>query len=441
MLKAALIGFGGISTTHRRGYCNLEKEGKVKLVAAYDINPNAFKTRVAINLGDVSDPVGESIHFYTDLDEMIAKEEIDFVDICIPTYKHRELSEKLLRRGYHVLCEKPMALTSADCAEMIRAAKESGKELMIGLKTISGTYVDNVMWFEVVGSGTIINKRIALVKNNRPVDRKKVDQFMALFANYDKYEKAYPIIVTRTLPLIDAGYTVTDVNGKEISRGESHNYYVVLDGQHRTIALMQLASTGKEKYATIPNVHLKEINAENVGEYLVDINNVGTSWTAKDKMIVAALTKKDELFENIAERLKEGFNPSTAALIYTKKKIGAALLNKILKSEEYNLPQGAVVDIERGNKFINICKSAGMGIKKLTNRFYIGGFNQFATARSDEDAFEALNNLIGKLNDEMLKKVKCEEDFNGILKEAFESGRYEKSETETNNEETVKEAA
>ena len=347
-------------------------------------------------------------------------------------------AKKMLEKLEKMNAAEPVI--KAQQAEVDRLEREV-EQSTSKVKTISGTYVDKTMWFEVVGSGTIINKKIALVKNNRPVDRKKVDQFMALFANYDKYEKAYPIIVTRTLPLIDAGYTVTDVNGKEISKNESHNYFVVLDGQHRTIALMQLASTGKERYATIPNVHLKEINAENVGEYLVDINNVGTSWTAKDKMIVAALTKKDELFENIAERLKEGFNPSTAALIYTKKKIGAALLNKILKSEEYNLPQGAVVDIERGNKFINICKSAGMGIKKLTNRFYIGGFNQFATARSDEDAFEALNNLIGKLNDEMLKKVKCEEDFNGILKEAFESGRYEKSETETNNEETVKEAA
>ena len=345
-------------------------------------------------------------------------------------------AKKILEKLEKMNAAEPVI--KAQQAEVDRLEREV-EQSTSKVKTISGTYVDNVMWFEVVGSGKAINKRIALVKNNRPVDRKKVDQFMALFANYDKYEKVYPIIVTRTLPLIDAGYTVTDVNGKEISKNESHNYFVVLDGQHRTIALMQLASTGKERYATIPNVHLKEINAENVGEYLVDINNVGTSWTAKDKMIVAALTKKDELFENIAERLKEGFNPSTAALIYTKKKIGATLLNKILKSEEYNLPQGAVVDIERGNKFINICKSAGMEIKKLTNRFYIGGFNQFATARSDEDAFEALNNLIGKLNDEMLKKVKCEEDFNGILKEAFEAGRYEKS--ETSNEETVKEAA
>lgn len=308
-------------------------------------------------------------------------------------------------------------------------------------KKVTGTYVDAEMTFEVWNEekkkSDNIAKRIAFVKNNRPIDRKKVDAFMKLFSE-GKYEKAYPIIAIEAKKLQEAEYVVTDVNGNEITE-EVDNYFVILDGQHRATALMQIASTGKGNQ--IPNVHLKEINAESVAEYLVDINNVGTSWTAKDKMIVAALTKKDELFENIAERLKEGFNPSTAALIYTKKKIGATLLNKILKGKEYNLPQGAVIDIERGNKFINICKSAGMGINKLTNRFYIGGFNQFATARNDEDAFEALNNLIGKLNNEMLKSVRCEEDFNGILKEAFESGRYEKSETENNNEETVKEAA
>jgi hypothetical protein len=200
---------------------------------------------------------------------------------------------------------------------------------------------------------------------------------------------------------------------------------------------MQIASTGKENQ--IPNVYLKDINAESVAEYLVDINNVGTSWTATDKLVVVALTKKDELFENIAEKIKEGFNPSTATKIYTRKTISSALLNKILKGESYTLPKGSVIDIERGNKFINICKSAGMGLKKLTNRFYIGGFNQFATARSDEEAFEALNYLVGKLNKEMLNTVRCEDDFCKILKEAFEAGRYEKS--ETSNEETVKEAA
>ena len=326
----------------------------------------------------------------------------------------------------------------AQQAELDRLDKEIGQSEEKS-KKVSGAYVDIEMTFEVFDEETYkrkdVVKRIAFVKNNRPINHDKVDNFMALFAN-GKYEKAYPIIAIEANKFENTEYVLTDVNGNKIT-SEMENYLVVLDGQHRATALMQIASTGKGNQ--IPNVYLKDINAESVAEYLVDINNVGTSWTATDKLVVVALTKKDELFENIAEKIKEGFNPSTATKIYTRKTISSALLNKILKGESYTLPKGSVIDIERGNKFINICKSAGMEIKKLTNRFYIGGFNQFATARSDEDAFEALNNLIGKLNDEMLKKVKCEEDFNGILKEAFEAGRYEKS--ETSNEETVKEAA
>ena len=132
MLNAAIIGLGGISASHRKGYYNLEKAGKVRLVAAYDINPEAFSSHTVTNLGDSADGLSESLRFYTDLDEMLRNEEIDFVDICIPTYLHKEMSEKMLRLGYHVLCEKPMALTYDDAKEMIRAADESGKELMIG---------------------------------------------------------------------------------------------------------------------------------------------------------------------------------------------------------------------------------------------------------------------------------------------------------------------
>ena len=326
----------------------------------------------------------------------------------------------------------------AQQAEIDRLAKEIGQSEDKS-KKVSGAYVDIEMTFEVLDEETYkrkdVVKRIAFVKNNRPVDRNKVDDFMALFAN-GKYEKAYPIIAIEASKFENTEYVVTDINGNEIT-SEMENYLVILDGQHRATALMQIASTGKGNQ--IPNVCLKDINAESVAEYLVDINNVGTSWTTKDRMIVAALTRKDELFENIAERLKEGFNPSTAALIYTKKKIGTTLLNKILKGESNKLPKGAVIDIERGNKFINICKSAGMKTKKLTNRFYIGGFNDFATARGDEEAFEALNYLVGNLNPEMLKEVTCEEDFNKMLKEAFVKGRSEKS--EIYNEETEKKVA
>lgn len=66
-----------------------------------------------------------------------------------------------------------------------------------------------------------------------------------------------------------------------------------------------------------------------------------------------------------------------------------------------------------------------MEVKRITNRYYIGGFNAFAASRGDEEAFEALNHLGNKLNDEMLKTVKHENDFSAILREVLKSGREE----------------
>ena len=132
-IRVAMIGFGGIAKSHKRGYERLAKEGApVELVAICDINPDQFTKAQAINLegNPKYDLSGQTL--YTDLDEMIAKETFDMVDICLPSFLHKEYATKMLRAGKHVLCEKPMALSSADCAEMIATAKECGKKLMIG---------------------------------------------------------------------------------------------------------------------------------------------------------------------------------------------------------------------------------------------------------------------------------------------------------------------
>lgn len=133
VIRVAMIGFGGIAKSHKRGYEKLEKAGDpVKLVAICDINPEQFTKAQAINLegNPKYDLSGQTL--YTDLDEMIAGEDFDMVDICLPSFLHKEYATKMLRAGKHVLCEKPMALSSADCEEMIATAKACGKKLMIG---------------------------------------------------------------------------------------------------------------------------------------------------------------------------------------------------------------------------------------------------------------------------------------------------------------------
>ena len=96
-IKAALLGFGGIAKSHKKGYDLLAAEGaNVRLVAVCDINPENFKKLdTAINLGSDGDLSLGDLRTYTDCDEMLANEEIDMVDICLPTYLHKEYTDTL----------------------------------------------------------------------------------------------------------------------------------------------------------------------------------------------------------------------------------------------------------------------------------------------------------------------------------------------------------
>lgn len=284
-------------------------------------------------------------------------------------------------------------------------------------KAVNSSFTFSVV-DEETGARTEQQKKIAFVKNNRPVNSKKVDGFIALIAA-NKYDKAFPIIVMEASKLIEAGYTVTDINGKELTKEEAKDYFVILDGQHRSTAFAKLIATGKYQ-DLIPNVHVREI--DNVGEYLVDINNVGSSWDKKDRLVVASLTSKDELFQNVAKLLNEGFNPTTAMLIYTGKNLSDKQINNVLQGEEFILPKDAKVDIERGNKFINLCKAAKMDVSFITKRYFIKGFNSHAISISEEQAFKALDNLKYKnYKEDKWKGVKSENDFIKILKEALEA--------------------
>ena len=132
-VKVAILGFGGIAQSHKHGYDILKAEGfPIKLVALCDIDRSRFFSKQEINLGEIARGDLDGINLYTDLDEMLANEDIDTVDVCVPTYLHKEYTVKLLRAGKNVQCEKPMSLCYADCEEMLAVANECGKKLMIG---------------------------------------------------------------------------------------------------------------------------------------------------------------------------------------------------------------------------------------------------------------------------------------------------------------------
>ncbi len=134
MIKVGLWGCGGVSGSHRRAYDNLEKKGiPVKLVALCDINKENFNKEIKINISDENDaPLPKIDNCYVDIDEMIEKEDLDLIDICLPTFLHKDAVIKALGKGINVLVEKPMALSSEECAKMMKSAADSRGRFMVG---------------------------------------------------------------------------------------------------------------------------------------------------------------------------------------------------------------------------------------------------------------------------------------------------------------------
>ncbi|MBY0215980.1 MULTISPECIES: Gfo/Idh/MocA family protein [Paenibacillus] len=135
MLKVGLIGFGFMGRMHFDNYVRLASEGEpVELVAICDLRIEELKNGKAAGNMATEQEVYDLTPYrlYDNIDAMLEQEELDIIDITLPTPLHAELTCSLLERGYHVLCEKPVARHSAEGWKMAQTAKETGKTLMIG---------------------------------------------------------------------------------------------------------------------------------------------------------------------------------------------------------------------------------------------------------------------------------------------------------------------
>lgn len=108
-----IIGFGGMAAYH---YDVLKTHPQLSFKGVYDVNPERGK--VAKALGLVS---------YTTKEALLTDSEIELVLIATTNEVHKELSIEALRAGKHVICEKPVTLTSQELLEVMAVSKETGK--------------------------------------------------------------------------------------------------------------------------------------------------------------------------------------------------------------------------------------------------------------------------------------------------------------------------
>ena len=126
-LGFALVGLGGLSTNQIAPA--LQKTKNCKLAAIVTGTPaKAAKWKEKYGLAD------RSIYTYDTMNRMADNPDIDVVYVVTPNSLHAEHTIKAAKAGKHVLCEKPMEVSSEKCQAMIAACKAAGRQLAIGYR-------------------------------------------------------------------------------------------------------------------------------------------------------------------------------------------------------------------------------------------------------------------------------------------------------------------
>ena len=118
-IRIGLIGAGGISGVHLKGYQRITGDAQVVAVADVAIE-NARRRAAEAGEADV----------FTDYHDMLATADLDAVDICLPHHLHADAIIAAARAGKAILCEKPLCLTAAEAKAVREAVASAGVTLM-----------------------------------------------------------------------------------------------------------------------------------------------------------------------------------------------------------------------------------------------------------------------------------------------------------------------
>ncbi|MFE8696153.1 Gfo/Idh/MocA family protein [Cytobacillus sp. FJAT-53684] len=119
MKNIGLVGLGFIGKMHLKAYHSIE-----------NCQVTAICTR-----SEVGDEVITDLfhgNFVSEYDELLHSEDIDIIDICLPTYLHEEYIIKAARAKKHIICEKPLTLSLESAKRIFKEVQENGVRLFVG---------------------------------------------------------------------------------------------------------------------------------------------------------------------------------------------------------------------------------------------------------------------------------------------------------------------
>jgi predicted dehydrogenase len=123
-VRIAVVGLGGIAQVMHLPILSRLKTAQITAVC--DTNP--AKARLVADRYNIKS-------YYANAQEMLAKSEIDAVDVCVSTHAHKEVCKAALEAGKDVLVEKPIARYYSEAKEIIECAQRNKRKLMVGMNS------------------------------------------------------------------------------------------------------------------------------------------------------------------------------------------------------------------------------------------------------------------------------------------------------------------
>jgi len=115
-LKTGIAGCGKVAHLHAKALVNLEQSEFLAVASRSETNRNDFASKYKVKA-------------YVNVEDMVKTEKLDLLIVCTPHPAHKEPAITAMESGAHVLVEKPLASCLADCDEMIRTSRRTGKIL------------------------------------------------------------------------------------------------------------------------------------------------------------------------------------------------------------------------------------------------------------------------------------------------------------------------
>lgn len=167
----AVVGLGDFALNHMLPAIQRSRHNRLTAL----VSGNAEKARAVAAAYGVPE---RSVYSYDTFDRIRDDASVDVVYIVLPNALHAEWTERAARAGKHVFCEKPMAVTEAECRRMIDACQRAGKRLMIAYRAPFEPH--NVEAIRRLRAGEAGAIRQVIADHGRPLEPKKpADQWRA----------------------------------------------------------------------------------------------------------------------------------------------------------------------------------------------------------------------------------------------------------------------